>query len=69
MQEGWVDAEAVFEEDNPQRQAAARRAATRPFLPGDRFEVYAISPSAFGGATVVSMRRPVYDLVSGVQIG
>ena len=64
----WVDVEAVFPEDSPQRAAAARRAATRPLLPGDHLEIFAISPGG-PGETVVSLRRPVYDLVIGVQIG
>ena len=65
---GWADAEAVIPEETPVRQAAARRAAARPLVPGDHLEVYATRPEPWGHTTVC-VRRPVYDLVTGVQVG
>ena len=69
MQGDYIDAEAQLEEDHPQRIAAAVRAASRPLVPGDYLEVFAVRFCNFGGSTVVSVRRPVYDIVSGLQVG
>ena len=46
--EGWWDAGAEFQEDSQQRRAAAWRAVSRPLLPGDNLEVYAIEHNQFG---------------------
>ena len=69
MQTWEWQAEAVIQEDSPQRRAAARRAAQRPLAPGDHLEIYAVEVNQFGGSTWVAIRRPVYDVVGGYQVG